>query len=74
MHSLTLLLTLSKTEAISVDPVTAACNLGAALFNYLSTPAGQKFADLMTGLDASFLTKVGDVFNMIHSKLPKGGA
>ena len=54
-----------------MDPVTAACNLGAALFNYLSTPAGQRFADLMTAADASFLNKVGDVFNMIHGKVMK---
>lgn len=45
-----------------MDPVTAAMNALAAFFNYLCTPAGQKFAERQQAL-------VDAILNKLHLKL-----
>ena len=52
-----LLTTVSKGTAM--DPVTA-------VFNFLSTPAGQQIILALLELDKTIVTKVGELFTKIH--------
>jgi hypothetical protein len=46
-----------------MDPITA-------IFNFLSTPAGQQIATQLIALDGVFVTMIGDFVKVVHSKNP----
>lgn len=48
---------------MSFDPVTA-------IFNFLSTPAGQLVATKLIALNDVFLGVLGDLIKVVHSKNP----
>lgn len=52
-----------------MDPATAISNAIAAFFQFLSTPAGQQFATDILKIDNTFNSKLGDLFNHLHSQI-----
>ena len=55
----------------TMDPIAVAVatqNAIAAFFNFLSTPAGQKWSEAVLQLDQQFNSKLADLFNKIHTQ------
>lgn len=51
---------------IPMDPLTATQNAIAALFQFLSTPEGQKVVEDFRQLDQAFVSKLKDLFDKLH--------
>jgi len=49
-----------------MDPITGISNAVAAIFNFLSTPAGQT---IMINADADFHNVLTDIINLFHGKI-----
>ena len=53
------------------DPITAGFNAAAAFFNFLCTPAGQRFANDLLTLDEMFAKQIHELFIKIHDFIEK---
>jgi hypothetical protein len=63
-----------QTEAgfsLTTNPVTAAFEAAAALFNFLCTPEGQQVVGEIRMIDIAFTHKVNEVFNKLHQMITK---
>lgn len=54
-----------------MDPVTAALNAAAALFNFLASAEGQKVVEDFRTLDQGFVQKMKDLFDKVHAQAAK---
>lgn len=54
---------------VDVDPITATQNAIANLFNFLSTPEGQKVVEDFRALDQAFISKLKALFDKIHESV-----
>lgn len=59
---------LIRSKKGTMDPIVATQNAIAAFFNFLSTPAGQKWSEAVLQLDQQFNSKLADLFNKIHTQ------
>ena len=58
---------LSIPGGVPLDPVTAINNAISGLFQFLSTPEGQKIVEDFRQLDAAFASKLKDLFDKLHA-------
>lgn len=62
-------LVLMNKIGVNVDPLTATQNAIAQLFNFLSTPEGQKVVEDFRALDQAFISKLKTLFDKIHDTI-----